>query len=176
MSVPAITVTGGGRTEDRRYVRESGGTHGAALLEAFAAENRPALRGTEGYRGFLAALRTIGLGFGAHRSITPSASATFGALGFASLAALGLVLEALVRKKHLFARSKNKLGATLRALQDLIVVFHEPLSLDPERAGGWAHFAPWAWEHGGYRSGGAGRGSLGACGHEAATETQTSLP
>jgi len=102
------------------------GAHGAALLEAFAAKDGTALRWTEGHRGFLAALGAIGFGFGAHRGVAAvsAAAATFGALGFASLAALGLILEALVREKHLLARSKNKLGATLRTLQDLIVVFH----------------------------------------------------
>ena len=125
ISVPAPNVIGGGRSAGRRYARESGSAHGAALLEAFTAEYGAALRGTEGHRRFLPALGTISLGFGAHRGIaaSPGASA-FGALGFASLAALGLVLEALVREKHLFARGKNKLGATLRTLQDLIVVFH----------------------------------------------------
>src|SRR5579859_1722794 len=147
MSVPfLITVAGALRVSVSKGL---GSAHGAALLEAFAAENRTALRGTEGHRRFLAALRTIGFRFGAHGRVAPAASATFGALGFASLAALGLVLEALVRKKHLFARSKHKLGAALRTLQDLIVVFHEPLSLDPEGAGRWAHLAPWAWVHGG---------------------------
>jgi hypothetical protein len=100
------------------------GAHGAALLEALAAEDGATLSGTKGYRRFLAALGAIRLGFGAHRGVASSSTATFGALGFASLAALGLILEALVREKHLFARSKNKLGATLRTLQDLIVVFH----------------------------------------------------
>src|SRR5258708_7408634 len=52
----------------------------------------------------------------------------------------------------------------------------EPLSLGPERAGRWAHFAPWAWEHGGYLSRWESKGIPWACGHEAATETQTSLP
>src|SRR5260370_35779796 len=52
----------------------------------------------------------------------------------------------------------------------------EPLSLGPKGAVGWAHFAPWAWEHGGYRSRGEPRRVPWACGHEAATETQTSLP
>src|SRR5882762_3581609 len=176
MSVPVITGTGGGRTEGRRYVRESGGAHGAALLEAFAAEYRAALGGTEGYRRFLSALGTIGFGLGAHRGVASSPATAFGALGLASLAALGLVLEALVGKKHLFARCKNKLGATLRTLQNLVVVFHEPLSLDPEGAGRRAHLAPWAWEHGGYPSRGESRGIPWASGHEAATETQTSLP
>jgi hypothetical protein len=104
---------------------ELGGAHRTALLKALAAENRTALGGTEGYRRFLSALGAIGFGFGAHRGGTaPSPTNTFGALGFARLATLGLVLEALVREKHLFARSKNKLGATLRTLQDLVVIFH----------------------------------------------------
>jgi hypothetical protein len=56
------------------------------------------------------------------------------------------------------------------------VVFHEPLSLDPEGAGIWAHLAPWAWVHGGQLSRREPREIPWACGHEAATETQTSLP
>src|ERR1700731_2835723 len=51
----------------------------------------------------------------------------------------------------------------------------EPLSLDPERARRWAHFAPWAWEHGGAVSNKPRRFPW-ACGHEAASETQTTLP
>jgi hypothetical protein len=106
------------------FGRELRSAHGAPLLEAFPAKDRPALRRAEGHRSFLPALRTIRLRFGAHRR-TPTSSATaFRALGLASLAPLGLVLEALIREKHLFARSKDKLGATLRTLQDLIVVFH----------------------------------------------------
>src|SRR4029077_3033168 len=103
MSVPfLITVTSG---REGPVSNGLGCAHGAALLKAFAAENGTPLRGTEGHRSLLAALRTIGFGFGAHRGVAPSASAAFGTLGFASLAALGLVFEALVRKKHLFARS-----------------------------------------------------------------------
>jgi len=102
------------------------GAHGASLLEAFAAKDGTSLGRTERNRGFLAALGAIGFGFRTHRRVaaTSTAAAPFGALGFASLATLGLILETLVREKHLLARSKNKLGATLRTLQDLIVVFH----------------------------------------------------
>jgi hypothetical protein len=126
MSVPNHLVGGGvDKTPWKpKFCPRSGGAHGAALLEALAAEDGPALGGTEGHRRFLAALGTIGFGFGAHRGTASSAATAFGALGLASLATLGLVLEALVREKHLLARSKNKLGATLRTLQDLIVVFH----------------------------------------------------
>jgi hypothetical protein len=46
------------------------------------------------------------------------------AVGLARFAPLGLVLEALVGEKHLFARGENELRPTFGALQDLIVVFH----------------------------------------------------
>src|SRR6266568_567340 len=55
---------------------------------------------------------------------------------------LGFVFEAFVGKKHLFAGGKYELSTTLRTLQHLVVVFHEPLSLVPCRAGEWADFAP----------------------------------
>src|SRR6267142_7090469 len=42
-------------------------THRPALLEALSAKHRPPLRGTEGNRGFLPALRAVGLGLRAHR-------------------------------------------------------------------------------------------------------------
>ena len=45
-------------------------------------------------------------------------------LGFAVLAPLGLVLEALVGEKHLFAGRENKLLTAFRTLQYLIVIFH----------------------------------------------------
>jgi len=56
--------------------------------------------GPKGHRGFLAALGAIGFGFGTHRRVAAAstAAAPFRALGLASLAALGLVLEALVRE------------------------------------------------------------------------------
>jgi hypothetical protein len=44
--------------------------------------------------------------------------------GLASLAPLGLVLEALVGEKHLFAGGEDKLPSALSALQDPIVIFH----------------------------------------------------
>src|SRR5271165_1199268 len=99
------------------------GAHSAALLETFAAKDGPALRGAEGHGGFLAALRTAGLGFRAYGRGS-AASATFGALGLAGLAALGLILKTFIGEEHLLSAGKDKLGATLRTLQDPIVVFH----------------------------------------------------
>ena len=47
-----------------------------------------------------------------------------GTLGLAVLTPLGLVFEALIGEKHLFAGGENKLLIAIRTLQDLIVVFH----------------------------------------------------
>src|SRR5262249_13325856 len=94
------------------------------LLEAFAAVHGPALRGLEGNRRFLPALRAGRFRFGA--LVVPGAR-VLSALRFAGLAPLGLVLEALVGEKHLLASSEDKLCATFRAFQNLIVVFHRLL-------------------------------------------------
>jgi hypothetical protein len=59
----------------------------------------------------------------------------FGSFGLAGFAPFWLVLETFVGEEHLFAGSEYKLGATLRTFQDLIVEFHDPLPLDPSRAG-----------------------------------------
>jgi len=106
----------------------SGGAHGPALLEALAAKDRPALRRAERHRGLFAALRAGSLGFRPHRStaIRSSGATALGALRFACLAALRFVLEALVGKKHLLAGRKDKFRIAFRALQDLVVEFHEP--------------------------------------------------
>src|SRR6266403_6282625 len=108
-------------------------SHSPALLEAFAAEDRPPLRWPEGNRRFFPALRAVGLRFRAHwRGVSsPTSSAAFGPLCFAVLAALRFVLEAFVRKKHLLAGREYELGTTLRTLQHSIVIFHEPLSPGP---------------------------------------------
>jgi len=66
--------------------------------------------------------------------VTP-ATAALGPFGFAGFATLGLVFEAFIREKHLFAGRKNELCAALRTLQHLVVVFHEPLSPGPEGRG-----------------------------------------
>ena len=106
---------------DRADLRRA---HGSPLLKTFAAKDGAALRRAKRDSGFLATLRTAGFGFSAHRAAIGAAARGFRALGLASLAALGLVLEALIGEKHLFAGCKYKLGATLRAFQDLVMVFH----------------------------------------------------
>jgi hypothetical protein len=107
-----------------------GGAHGAALLEAFAAEDWAALGRAEGYRRVLTALGAGGFGLGTHlRSATTVGADAFRALSLATFATFGFVFEALVGEEHLFAGSKDKLRTTFGTLQDLIVEFHEPLPL-----------------------------------------------
>ena len=113
-------------------------SHRSPRLEAFPAEHRAPLRRPEGNRCFFAALRAGGLGFRSHLGSSSSASSAFGTLRLACLASLGFVLESFVGEEHLFAGRKNELSATLRALQDLIVVFHEPFPPRPLSGSGTA--------------------------------------
>jgi hypothetical protein len=125
-----------GRTSRRRTEQRSSGamfsldlcrrTHGPPLLETLAAEHGPSLRRTERNSGFLPALRAGGFGFRALETVR-SGTRTLRALGFAFLAPLGLVLEALVGEKHLLAGGEDELLTAFRALQDLIVIFHTQL-------------------------------------------------
>jgi hypothetical protein len=92
-------------------------------LETFAAEHGPSLRRAERNCGFLSALRAGCFGFRPLKIIGTWTRA-LRALGFAVLAPLGLVLEALVGEKHLFAGGEDKLLTAFRTLQDLIVIFH----------------------------------------------------
>jgi hypothetical protein len=92
--------------------------YAAVLLEAGTAKHRSTLRRFERHSGFYAAFRTCGSSLGAN----PLAAAN--SLRFALLAALGVVLELLVEEEDLFAGSKNKLGATVDALQYAIGEFH----------------------------------------------------
>src|ERR1041384_586917 len=103
--------------------------HGSPLLKTFAAKYRASLGGAERNSRFLAALRATGSGFGAYRRAV-AATSGLRALGLAGLATLRLVLETLIGEEHLFSAGKNKFGATLRALQNLVMVFHG--SVPPE--------------------------------------------
>jgi hypothetical protein len=100
--------------------------HGPPLLKAFAAEHRSALRRAERNCSFLSALRAGCLGFSSLECIG-TRTRTLRAFGFAVLAPLGLVFEALVGEKHLFAGGEDKFLIAFRTLQDLIVIFHTPL-------------------------------------------------
>src|SRR5260370_36408502 len=111
-------------------------THGSPLLKTFAAEYGTSLCRAKRNGGFLPALRTTGLGLRTHRAAVRAAARRLRALGLAGLAAFGRVLKALIGEKHLVAGRKYKLSATLRAFQNLVMVFHgsgPPLRPQPER-------------------------------------------
>jgi hypothetical protein len=97
------------------------GSHGPALLETFPAVHGPALGWLEGNRSFLPALRASGARF--CPLIIPRGRRS-AALGFARLAPFGLVLEALVGEKHLFAAGEDEFSAALDAFQYPVVIFH----------------------------------------------------
>jgi hypothetical protein len=106
----------------------SGGGGGLLLGEALAAEDGATLRGAKGDGSLLAALRADRPSFDA-RKVVGVAHGLWGgkngyALGFASFAALGLVLELFIVKKQLFPGGKNKVRAAVDAGQYLILKFH----------------------------------------------------
>jgi hypothetical protein len=101
-----------------------GRAHGSPLLEALPAKHRAPLRRPERNGSFLATLRAIRFCFRPHRTAAPA----FSSLCLASFATLGFVFETFVGKKHLLAGGEYELSTTLETLQDLIVIFHEPLS------------------------------------------------
>ena len=74
--------------------------------------------GAERNRGFDAACRTLGSGFG------PYARTPVGALRFALFTALGVVLEILVVEEELFARGEDEFGTAINALEYFIREFH----------------------------------------------------
>jgi hypothetical protein len=151
--------------------------HGPALLETFPAEDRAPLRGPEGNCRFLPALRTVCFRFRSHRSRMPAATPAFGSLCFAGFTSFGLVFEAFVGEKHLFAAGEHELRTALRTLQHLVVVFHEPLSPWSRLGGRLGKLC--TGEPTFLRipvSGDAGRGSLGPSGTKLKHDPKTSLP
>ena len=102
---------------------ESGACGLSSVLEALAAQYRPALRRTEGHRSFFSALGTVGpsLCFGIRMSAGRTSalrhrSQHSNTFPFAVLTALGLVLELLVVEEKLFARREHEIRATIDAL------------------------------------------------------------
>ena len=127
--------------------------HRPSCLEALPAKHRSSLRRPERHCGFLPTLRASCLRFRTHRRVSTAASA-LGPLRLTTLASLRFVFESLVGEKHLFAGCKHKFGAAIRALQYPIVEFHEPLPLNPYRAGEGVYRALWALKNSGTCSSG----------------------
>jgi hypothetical protein len=98
------------------------------LREAFAAQDGAALGWTERDRGLFATLRTYRTGLNPREMMRIPWRLWIGkngyALGFAVLAALGLILEILVAKKDLFPGGKDELAPAVDASQYLVPEFH----------------------------------------------------
>ena len=96
--------------------------------EAFAAEDRAALRGAERHCRVLAALRAGGPSLDlavvvvARRRRTGTKHGH--ALGLAGLATLRLVLELLVVEEKLFPGGEDKVSTAIDAFQHLVLKFH----------------------------------------------------
>lgn len=107
---PVLQSTGRGA---RRFAGE----------EAFPAINRPALGRFERYRGFAAALRTHGHGFGLGEA-RPRRTLP---LGLATLTALGLILEILVVEEMLFSRCEYEIRSAICTLKDAVLKLRHSL-------------------------------------------------
>src|SRR5271167_1054846 len=106
-----------------RLYRRAGSSSRPPMLKAFAAIDWTPLRGLERNGGLFSALR-------AHRFRLYALDASrtcfipLCAVCLAGLATLRLVLESLVREKHLLAGGEDEFRFTIGALQDLVMVFH----------------------------------------------------
>jgi hypothetical protein len=94
------------------------------LLKTFPTVYGPALRGLEGNRGFLAALRAYRGGLD---TLAPVPAQHVAPLGLTGLAPLRFILETFVSEKELLAGSKNELCSAIATLEDPIPVFHAQL-------------------------------------------------
>ena len=93
------------------------------MLEAFTAIDRPPLRGLKRNGRLFPALRAHRFRFDA-LDASRTCFIPLCAICLAGLATLGLVLESLVREKHLLAGGENEFRSAIGALQDLVMVFH----------------------------------------------------
>jgi hypothetical protein len=91
---------------------------GLRLLEARAAQHRPALRGTEGDGCLLATCRALGARFSAH------ARASICTLSLALLAALGVVFKLFIVEEKLLTGGEDEFVTAIYALKDSILKFH----------------------------------------------------
>jgi len=104
----------------------SGG--GSPRLEAFPAKHGASLGRAERNGSLLAASRASSLRLYLGKAIILSRCGRCtqhrDALGFASLAAFGFVLELLIVEEKLFPGRENKVSPTVNTLQHLVLKFH----------------------------------------------------
>jgi hypothetical protein len=96
-----------------------------ALLEAFPAKNRTALRWLKRYGSFPLAAGAYGLGF--HSLVVAAIlrqSQSLGAFTLAVFAAFGFVFELFIVEEELFTSGENKVGATIHTLENFVLEVH----------------------------------------------------
>src|SRR5262249_26203364 len=94
-------------------------------------ENGASLRRAERHGRLFPAGRAVGGRLHALAAGSGAARRARRALGLATLAALGLVLEVLVGEEKLFASGPDEGGATVHAVQGLVLELHHYLSHSP---------------------------------------------
>lgn len=111
------------RDEQLKDALGAGG--GAPFAEAFPAQDRSALGGTEGDRGFFAALRAHGLGFNFSVTRALGGDSKGGdSFRFAGFATFGFVAELFIVEEKLFPSGENEVAATVNALEHSVLEFH----------------------------------------------------
>ena len=95
-----------------------------AALEALPTKHRASLRRLKRYRRFLSAIRTHGSSFYFRIIRVDRQPEGLGSFAFASLAALGFILELFVMEEQLFSRGKDEILPAVNALQNPVLEFH----------------------------------------------------
>ena len=96
-----------------------------ALLKAFAAKYRTALRWLKRYCSFPLAAGADGLGF--HSLVVAAIlrqSQRLGAFTLAVFAAFRFVFELFIVEEELFTSGENKVGATIHTLENFVLEVH----------------------------------------------------
>ena len=109
----------------RRNFWLGGSSARLALLEAFPAKNRTALRRLERHGSFPLASGADGLGF--HSLVVAAIlrqSQCLGAFAFAVFAAFRFVFELFIVEEELFASGENKVSATIYTLENFVLEVH----------------------------------------------------
>src|ERR1700683_550315 len=113
--------------------RHTSRPYAPSLLKTFATEHRSPLGGFERNGGFFTTLRANSFGLDSlHISRAGTCAHALSTVPFTCFAPLGLVLKTLIGKKHLLAGCEYKFRRAIRALQNLIAIFHMPLQAGKE--------------------------------------------
>ena len=107
---------------------DAAGSGELTRLETFAAENRAALRRTEGHRGFLAAGRAVRGCFHPLPAIAPPEAGRDARLALHALHRFGSFLKFLSAKNSCSPAVQTNSVAAIHAIQRLVLELHRPTS------------------------------------------------